>query len=260
MAGVTAMALSFGWSQEEVLPDSEGEVPVQIGPGGRIIRESPLDTDQEAGSPFHLHFLYESRYVSEGRDNLAGGSLLTTSTDLSWGSFSFAPWFAYGPDDDYSELNLSLIYSHQWGEDWEGYLGYTHLQFFSDNDHDNEIGVGVAYSGLEWFDLVGDAYYSFAGNGVYFEAGAVFPVFSTDEMSLGAFVLAGFNGGYVPDGHPGADNVSTGLDFEWVWGPKVAFTGFVGYSLAIDADQQNYEEDELLRDMFWGSLGFKVVF
>ena len=254
------LLLSFNPSIPAQEPDPGEVASVEVGPGGRLIRESPLQNEAEASQPLHLHFLWESRYVSEGRDNLDGGSMISTSTEIPLGPITFAPWFAYGPEQDYSELNLNLVYGFEFREALDVYVGYTHLQFPGDSSHDNEIGAGVAYTGAPWFDLVADATYSFESNGTYFEAGAVrrFPV--TDEVMVGAFTILGMNGGYLPDGHQGADHLGAGFELEWAISPRILFTGFAGYSWAIDRDAVRYEEDELLRNFFWGSVGFRVSF
>ena len=260
LAWILAFSASLPGGAQESEPDSTEVLPIEVGPGGRIVRESALQQEAEAGEPFHLHFLWESRYASEGRDSLDGGSLISTTTEFTLGPITFAPWFAYGPDQDYSELNLNLVYGYQLGEAVELYVGYTHLQFPGDQSYDNEIGAGLVYSEVPWFDVFGDAVYSFEAEGTYFEAGLVrqFPL--ADEVMLGAFALMGFNGGYVPDGHDGADHLAGGLELEWLIAPNVLFTGFAGYSWAIDRDPVRYEEDELLRNFFWGSAGLKISF
>ena len=83
--------------------------PIEVGPAGNISRESPYRTEAEEQSPVHFHAMWETRYITEGRDNLSGNSLLAFSTDLSYDNFTFAPWIAGSAYTDYLELNLNLV-------------------------------------------------------------------------------------------------------------------------------------------------------
>ena len=248
-------------AQENADP-SEGSSanPVTIGAGGRIVRESPTETGDEAESIFHIHGLWESRYVSEGRDNLDGGHLLSTFTEFSFGPLTFAPWFAWDPDSDYTELNLSLVAGTNLGDDFELYAGYTHLRFLNDNLHDNEIGTGLVYTGLDWIDLGGDAYYSFDAEGTFFELFATHSIEITDRLSVKPYSILGFNAGYVADGHDGANNLIVGLEADWKLSRHLVLNAFTSYNWAIDRDAVNYADDESLGDFFWGGVGFRIDF
>ncbi len=103
--------------------------PASVGVGGRIVREIERQTEAEMERPLHVHTLWESRYVAEGRDSLDGEPLLSASSDFSFGPLTFAPWYAFGPESDYSELNLSFVAGTDLGENLEIYASYTHLRF-----------------------------------------------------------------------------------------------------------------------------------
>jgi hypothetical protein len=55
---------------------------VEIGVGGNIKRENPYQSEVEQRRPIHAHLLWESRYVTEGRDNLRGDALASLSSDV----------------------------------------------------------------------------------------------------------------------------------------------------------------------------------
>ena len=92
------------WTDEAVVS------PVEIGVGGSIRRENPYQFEAEDRRPIHLHLLWESRYVSEGRDNLTGNGVKSVFSDISLGNFTFAPWLAHSYESEYTELNLNFIY------------------------------------------------------------------------------------------------------------------------------------------------------
>ena len=249
---------------EEVLVTSESvsnpSNPASVGVGGRIVREDPHQTEVEKERPIHVHTLWESRYVSEGRDNLDGDSLLSASSDLSFGPVTFAPWFAYAPESDYTELNLSLIVGTDVGEDFEVYAGYTHLRFPKLDTFDNEVGVGGAFTGFEFVDIGADLYYSFDAEGSFLEINATKELSLTDKFTISPVAIMGFNAGYIPDGHDGANNLILGLEPSFAISDRIELTGFAGYNIAIDSDPSRHAEDESLTDFFWGAVGIVINF
>lgn len=90
-------------SDHGVWTDETQVSPVEVGVGGNIKREDPYQSEAEDRRPVHLHFLLESRYVSEGRDNLGGDGLTSTFSEITQGNFSFVPWLAYGHESEYTE-------------------------------------------------------------------------------------------------------------------------------------------------------------
>ncbi|MEI8653119.1 hypothetical protein P4S57_10550 [Pseudoalteromonas sp. Hal273] len=62
---------------------------------------------------FHVHPLWEGRYVSEGRDNLAGKGIASITTEFNYNEIAIIPWVATGVDSDYTEFNLNAIYATQ---------------------------------------------------------------------------------------------------------------------------------------------------
>ena len=259
-----SIAGSFGHAAPSPAQESGGTgqiaPPVTIGSGGRIVRESAADTRAEAASPLHIHSQWESRYVLEGRDMLDGKSLLTFFNDFTFGPLTFAPWYGYSPDSNYSELNLSIVAATTVGDSLELYAGYTHLQFISDNLRDNEVGAGAVYGGIPLFDIGAKGYYSEAANGAFFEVIATRSLAFGEHLSISPSAILGFNAGYIADGHPGANNLLLNLEASYELHPKIALNAFASYTFAIDRDFSNYADDELLKDIFFGGVGIRVNF
>ncbi|MEM7145416.1 MAG: hypothetical protein AAF591_09785 [Verrucomicrobiota bacterium] len=261
LAGILLWMITPGAHAQEILDlDATPTNPVTIGPGGRITRETPPEAARDREYPFHIHSLWESRYVSEGRDNLDGGSLLSFFNEFSWGPFTFAPWYATGPGSDYDELNLSLIAGTSLGENLELYAGYSHLRFPELNAYDNEIGAGLVYTGLEWADVGGKWYHSFATDGSFFEIIATRTFEFTEKFNLTPYSLLGFNAGYIPAGHDGANNLILGINASYIPFPRFEINSFAAYNWEIDSDPERFPEDELLRNFFWGGAGIRINF
>jgi|TARA_B110000438_G_scaffold295474_1_gene338515 hypothetical protein len=126
-----------------------------------------------------LSVSWESRYVSEGRDNLDGDALWTTALEAGWENLSAGLWFAKSYDQDYDEFNFDVALSKSFDE-LEVYLAYTRLEFPFDGSHDDEVGAGLLWSGLPLeIELAVDVYYSFEADGCFAE----FTVARTVELS-----------------------------------------------------------------------------
>jgi len=239
------------------LPSAER---VQTGPSGRLQRETATRKDSEEELPCHLHFLWESRYVSEGRDNLSGAGLASVASEIDFGLLTFSPWYARGYDSDYDELNLNFIFGFKPNDRIELYAGYSHLLFFRDKFHDNEVGAGIVLSYLKWVDYFATDTYSFDAGGSFIETGLSREFALSDPLTLKAIGLLGINSGYIADGHDGANNLQLLVEASYKISRRLELTMFAGYSWAIDADPGRFAGDETLDDFFWGGAGFITHF
>jgi len=207
----------------------------------------------------HMHLGWESRYFSEGRDSLDGDSLFVSSFEMGWEHLAGGIWYGSSPDQRYDELQLTLALTQSIG-DFEFYGGYTHLRFPIDGTYDNEIGAGIAWSGLPMdFEISADAYYSFDADG-YFAEIAVSREFSlSDCLALNFSIPFGINQGYVGDGHDGANNIALRLGAEYALSDTVSLNVHGAYSWALERDSGS-PGDDLLIDFFHGSVGLQWSF
>lgn len=110
---------------------------------------------------------YNTKYVSEGRNHLvdSGINWLNGSVNINDNISVVA---AYGlpsnSDVDYDEFNLAIEYGFSSG-DFAYYIAYTRLEFFKDDESDNEIGVGVAWNSNEIFTSFADFVYATEAEG-----------------------------------------------------------------------------------------------
>lgn len=171
-----------------------------------------LGSEQWSG---HLHLDWQSRYVTEGRDNLDGDGIYAAAVEVGWHDLTLGGWWGDSPDADYEETNLSFGWSHTTG-DWEYYLSYSWKTFPKEGESDHEPGAGIAWSGLPWnLSLALDAWHSFDATGTFLEASL------TREFELGeAFTVEtalslGYNAGYVTDGHHGWNHLGFSVTGHW---------------------------------------------
>ena len=214
---------------------------------------------------FNITTDWNSRYVSEGRDNLDGDSLLGITIEaayvfLPFGAITLGTWYAWTPASTaFAELDAWAEYSLEIGN-FEAYAGYKHLRFYPYDVHENEIGAGAAYELPLAFAVGGDWYYSFATDGSFFELFIERGCEVTPWLVLTPAVIMGFNAGYRPEGHDGANNVITSLTMAIPVTNHIEIAGYVAYNWAIDSNAARYPGDEQLKDFFFGGVGLSLSF
>ncbi len=207
-----------------------------------------------------LQYGWDSRYVSEGRDNLDGAGLWAGNFELGYQGLAAGAWYANGPDADYEELDAWLQYSHAIGE-FELSLAYTYLEFLSDGANDHELGLGLEYGALPWnLSASALAYYSFDAAGTFFELGLAGEYEVLPWLTAGPYLVFGMNSGYIADGHNGANNLELGLAGEIPLNACWSITGHVSYNVALGADAGRHAGDELLKDFCHGGVGLQYSF
>ena len=207
----------------------------------------------------HAHTGWDSRYFSEGRDNLNGDSLWAGSIEIGWKGLAGGAWYGRSPDQDYDELQLSLAFTGHAG-DLAFHAGYTHLRFPLDGAHDHEIGAGIEWTGLPLqLALTADAYYSFDAGGCFTEMSVTREFEITDRLSLDLSSVFGLNSGYVSDGHDGANHLALRLAARHAITDSVSVVAHTAYSWALGKDADAPGDDTLV-DFFHGGIGLEWTF
>jgi hypothetical protein len=207
----------------------------------------------------HLHAGWETRYVSEGRDNLDGDSLFSLAVEFGGEYIYGGVWFGFSPDQEYDELQFSLGLKKTLG-DFEGYVGWTHLRNPFENVHDNEIGAGVSYSALPWdLKISLDTYYSLNAEGSFWEISLAREFSISEDFTLSAMLIYGVNQGYISDGHTGGNHVACRFEAGYVICENLTFNAHLDFSAAINRDSA-MEGDELLRDIIHAGIALEWSF
>jgi hypothetical protein len=207
----------------------------------------------------HFHAGWESRYFSQGRDALDGDSLAASSAEISWQHFSAGLWHGFSPDQNYDETKLSLAVTESLG-DFEFYAGYTHLWFPHADEEDNEIGVGLAWSGLPWgLEVAVDGAYAFQADGSFWEVALNREFAAAESLTLTSSAILGLNQGFVADGHDGVNHLAFRLGAEYAISDSWAVTTHAAWSWALNR-QAGAAGDENLKDLFHVSVGMQWKF
>jgi len=203
---------------------------------------------------------WESRYVSEGRDNLDGAGIQTAIIDIEYGFFELLLWNRWGYDSEYDELNIIPTLNYELNN-FKAYLNYNRKQFFEDGESENDVGSGISYHGLPYDGFLGfDWYHSFEADGSFYRLSLGSNFEPVQKVSLAPTFIFGINNNYISDGHDGANHVSLRLNGEYEIAKQFKLHGYIRYNIEIDSDPNSFAGDKLLNDFFWGGIGFDVTF
>ena len=194
------------------------------------------DLSYEHSSNWFTSAMWDSKYISEGRDNLEDGGL--GSVALEWnqhfengGEMILAGWYAEGTSVDYSELNLAAAYG--WSlENLDIAIGYTWLDFAEDNESDNEFVLVLGTTAFNDLDFGAAFVYSDEAGGTFIEL-VVSRSFEDSSVSWTPYLLIGINEGYVADEHDGLNNLQMGLEISTPLNDSVELGGYIAYTIGL---------------------------
>jgi hypothetical protein len=199
--------------------------------------------------------VWESKYVSEGRDNLEEGGIFFLEADLEWEHFATGAWVALGDQPSYEEVNLFAEYFFQVGE-FEAYLGYTRLEFTDINANDNELGAGIGYFGIPHLVVGADYTYSTEASGAFVE------IFIGTEINLmkgrlvlEPYIIQGLDFGFASEAHDGFNHFQIGLEGHFMLVKNLAILVSVNHSFA----QKDVKIDDLGEET-WLAVGISGRF
>jgi hypothetical protein len=260
LMGTMVLCVSCGW-MGAAEPENDDRMHVTRGRHGMSAHPGHVE-DKTDGKlwEFSLTTAWDSRYVLEGRDMLDGDGLVGTAAAATYDDITVELWYALGPAADYIEFNALAAYVLHLG-DFDLHAGYNHLQFVSDEIDDNEVSVGLAYTGLP-FNLAADVdwYHSFEADGSFVELVVGTEYELGDTVVLAPAALLGMNAGYIADGHNGLNNVALQLEATAPIGDYLELGAYGAYTWAIDEDTSRYEGDELLQDFFYGGVSLGATY
>ncbi|QHJ13263.1 hypothetical protein FX988_03524 [Paraglaciecola mesophila] len=158
---------------------------------------------------------YDSRYVTEGRNNLPNGGIIW-STITKEISEQFILSGAYGLAShkraNYDELNLAVIYQGNMSA-MEYSLSVTHLAFLKDAQFDNELALSVQWVEMPLLIPNVDVIYSTQAKGYFVEFGLSAPINFHSSVSVTPYLKLALDYGYAAN-HAGYNHVTFGVNLE----------------------------------------------
>lgn len=188
--------------------------------------------ESSSNPAYSFGVLRESKYVSQGRDNLGDGGIYSFEAALEWRRLAAGAWFASADSTSYEELNLYVDYGVELGPLYS-YVGYTRLEFLQEDESDNEISAGVEISDAGYFIPALDYTYSTGADGGFVELSISTEIELSDgRLLLRPYLMEGFDFGYISRAHDGPNNFQLGIDFTCKLTAALSMVGSVAHSWA----------------------------
>lgn len=157
---------------------------------------------------------YDTKYVSEGRNNLDDGGIVwgTLNTDINEQvSFSTVYGYATSSNTDYDELNVGIQYASS-VESIDFYVGYTYLAFLKDDADDNEVSFGASWQNFDSFSPFIDFVYSTEASGSFVQLGIQTEAEATTSLSINPYLILAYDFGYASESHDGYNHAAVGVN------------------------------------------------
>ena len=200
-------------------------------------------------------FLWQSRYVSMGRDQLNDGGIYSIDGGVGWNNFSAGAWFATGDREGYEEVDFSVAYTMDMGS-FCTEVGYNRLEFLSSNESDNEFFAQIDYSKIPYVTLCLYSVYATESGGSAIEPSVVSEWFVfKDRLRIEPYALVGFDFGYSTEEFDGENNFQVGVDLFWRVTTYFDVVGSVAHSWALEDMKR-----EGLGDLSWGTIGLSFSY
>lgn len=203
---------------------------------------------------------WSSRHTSRGRDYLDGDGAFSQGIYFGSGPFGLELLRSGAMENGTEELNLGLSYYRE----FECYSCYGAYEYSDWSTIGFQVGGHSLEFGATYFDLPaglwvsGDVEYSLNRRGFFSELTVGADLELTDRLTLTPAVSAGFNSGYVDEGHDGLNHAVASLSADFSLTERVTLSASVAYNWAIDSDLAVYSDDALLRDFLWTGLTVSV--
>lgn len=218
--------------------------------------QGPIPHDGQSSSwTIALALAWDSHYVSEGRDNLGGHGLVGTVIEAALDGFSLGSWYGASPSVDYQEYHLFLSYGRSVGDvDW--YVGVQSVDVVGHGSTDLEVGAGLAYTGLPNWMVAVDWYHSKDASGSFFEASMHRPLILSETSVITPYLIAGWNEGYVSEGHRHGNHITTGLELSYALGASTELSAYMAHNWAIGKNEEQWLDDELLKNFAYAGFAW----
>ena len=204
-----------------------------------------------------LAAVWDSHYVSEGRNNLDDDGLASAEATIGYQGFSLGAWAAESPDQDYREYNYWLEYRYEW-EAFTVTAAYTYLDFDTDDADDKEFSFYIGYALPYDLQLEIGGYYSDESSGTFYEGTLSAEFELTEAWALTPFINLGSNDGYIAEGHNGLNHLALGVELNYALSEYFSIGGYLAHTIAIDSDASDHADDDLLEDFTY--CGVNVIF
>ncbi len=199
---------------------------------------------------------FDSKYISEGRNNLEDGAIIWTTAALQKDALTLYATMGRGTQAHYIEWNLGLEYTAQLNDQLQASLGYQRLEFYGEErSHDNELFSTLAYTGLTWLTPSINYTYATQAKGYFIELNLHSHWNVTDKLTLSPYITQSLDYQYATEQHNGKNHLQLGVEVEYPITEFMLISAHLSHSFAQqDIKQESPNTSGLNKTFFGGHL------
>jgi len=204
-------------------------------------RKKPVN-DSDDQSNFLAELGWDSKYISQGRNQLDSGGIAWGKTSYTIDNLSLFAVLGRADSEHYIEWNFGFEYGFNLSETVEASFGYQRLEFYGDERaSDNELFASIAY--VETDKLVPSLAYTYSteAEGYFLEFALHSTWELTDNLLLTPYIIQGIDFGYVTPDYDGLNNLDTGIEIEYTIIDDCMILAHLSYSFAQDDIKREHE-------------------
>jgi hypothetical protein len=197
---------------------------------------------------------YDSRYVSEGRNQLSAGGIywINGSHEVNENiSLGIAYGLASDSQVNYDELNLIIGYSNS-VEGFDYFIGYTRLEFLEDNESDDEISFAIEHTETDLLTPFANLVYSVEVDGYFIDIGAKKDFELSDKLSITPHMLMAFDFGYASAEKGGSNHAAIGASLAYSLSKHFVINGILEQTFGRNTIKKEVDK----ANQFWSGIHF----
>lgn len=206
---------------------------------------------------------WDSKYVSQGRNNLAKGGIYWMNTSIQYGNLTTYALVGRGDSQAYTEWNIGLEYALDLSEHLEANLGYQRIEGYSSSRcQDNELFAELAYTTKPWLVPSVSYVYSTEAAGYFVELSLHSYWQVTEQFTLSPYVTQGVDFKYRTEEHNGRNHLQFGLEASYNLTENMNISGHISHSIAqADIEQEAATNGDFSsQDQTYAGIHFNISF
>ncbi|WP_052074817.1 hypothetical protein [Shewanella mangrovi] len=202
---------------------------------------------------------WQSRYISEGRNNLPSGGIVWSGIDYQKDALLLFERQGIATSEDFIEFNAGIGYQHQL-DDWILTGSITRLEFFGEERcHDNELALAIDYDAVEWLTPSLVYTHSTEAHGAFVELTFVGNWTLNDTVAIHPYLTQSWDLGFATEQHDGSNNLQFGLMTDVLLSPTVLMSFHISRSIAM-TDIQYEQGDDCRQQQTFAGIAFAYEF
>lgn len=227
------------------------------------ISSKPLPTQNMTPLALALDLGWDSKYISQGRDNLQNGGIYWMNVSVQYNNLTTYALVGRGDNQAYTEWNIGFEYTLNLAEQLEATLGYQRIEGFSNNHYqDNELFGELAYTAAPWLVPSVNYVYSTEAAGYFVEVSLHSYWNVTDRFALTPYITQGFDFKYRTENHNGRNHLQFGLEASYQITVDIHLIGHISHSIAqSDIEQEAAESGDFSsQDQTYAGIHLAMTF